>query len=47
MEGFQGMTGLLTKLVEEISIAKEEARLNAQAADKGKMTQNAWSTLPV
>ena len=41
MEGFQGMARLHTKTVEDMYIAKEEARLNAQAADKGKMTQNA------
>ena len=41
MEGFQGMARLHTKTVEEMASAKEESRKNAQAADKGKMTQNA------
>ena len=41
MEGFQGMARLHTKTVEEMQVQKEEARSNAQAADKGKMTQNA------
>jgi alpha-galactosidase len=41
MEGFQGMARLHTKTVEEMAAAKEEARSNAQAADKGKMTTNA------
>ena len=41
MEGFQGMARLHTKTVEEMSAQKEEARKNAQAADKGKMTTNA------
>ena len=41
MEGFQGMARLHTKTVEEMAAQKEEARANAQAADKGKMTQNA------
>ena len=40
MEGFEGMARLHTKSVEELAAAKEEARRNAQAADKGKMTQN-------
>ena len=35
MEGFQGMARLHTKTVEEMSAQKEEARENAQAADKG------------
>ena len=41
MEGFQGMARLHTKTVDEMAAQKEEARKNAQAADKGKMTQNA------
>ena len=41
MEGFQGMARLHTKTVDEMAAAKEESRRNAQAADKGKMTQNA------
>ena len=41
MDGFQGMARLHTKTVEEMAEAREEARKNAQAADKGKMTQNA------
>ena len=41
MEGFEGMARLHTKTVEEMSAQKEEARKNAQAADKGKMTTNA------
>ena len=41
MDGFQGMARLHTKTVEEMAAAKEEARSNAQAADKGKMTTNA------
>ncbi len=41
MDGFQGMARLHTKTVEEMAAQKEEARKNAQAADKGKMTQNA------
>jgi len=41
MEGFAGMARLHTKTVEEMAAQKEEARNNAQAADKGKMTQNA------
>jgi alpha-galactosidase len=38
MEGFRGMARLHTKTVEEMAAQKEEARANAQAADKGKMT---------
>ena len=41
MEGFQGMARLHTKTVAEMAEEKETARANAQAADKGKMTQNA------
>ncbi len=41
MEGFAGMARLHTKTVEEMQAQKEAARANAQAADKGKMTQNA------
>jgi alpha-galactosidase len=41
MDGFQGVARLHTKSVEEMAAQKEEARKNAQAADKGKMTQNA------
>ena len=41
MDGFRGMARLDTKTVEEMAVAKEEARANAQAADKGKMTANA------
>ena len=41
MEGFEGMARLHTKPVEEMAIAKEEARTNAQAADKGEVTTNA------
>ena len=41
MDGFAGMARLHTKTVEEMAAQKEEARTNAQAADKGKMTQNA------
>ena len=41
MEGFEGMARLHTKTVEEMSAQKEEARKNAEAADKGKMTANA------
>jgi alpha-galactosidase len=41
MDGFQGTARLHTKTVEEMAQAKEEARKNAQAADKGKMTKNA------
>ncbi len=35
------MARLHTKTVEEMAAQKEESRNNAQAADKGKMTQNA------
>jgi alpha-galactosidase len=38
---FHGAARQHTKTVEEMQAAKEEARANAQAADKGKMTQNA------
>jgi alpha-galactosidase len=41
LEGFTGMARLQTKTVEEMQRQAEEARRNAQAADKGKMTQNA------
>ena len=41
LEGFAGMARLHTKTVEEMAVQKEESRKNAQAADKGKMTQNA------
>jgi alpha-galactosidase len=41
MTDFQGMARLHTKTVEEMQAQKEAARANAQAADKGKMTQNA------
>ncbi|MDX1934094.1 MAG: alpha-glucosidase/alpha-galactosidase [Capsulimonadales bacterium] len=41
MEGFQGMARLHTKSVEEMQAQRDEARANAQAADKGKMTKNA------
>jgi alpha-galactosidase len=41
MVGFQGTARLHTKSVEEMAAAREEARANAQAADKGKMTKNA------
>ena len=37
----QGAARLHTKTVEDMAKAKEEARSNAQAADKGKMTANA------
>jgi alpha-galactosidase len=40
MDGFQGAARLHTKTVEEMAAQKEEARKNAQAADKGKMTAN-------
>ena len=40
MEGFQGAARLHTKTVDEMAQAKDEARTNAQAADKGKMTTN-------
>ena len=39
--GFQGMARMPTKTLEKMSAQKEEARKNAQAADKGKMTTNA------
>ncbi len=35
------MARLYTKAVEEMAAQREEVRRNAQAADKGKMTQNA------
>ncbi|MBC8142698.1 MAG: alpha-glucosidase/alpha-galactosidase [Armatimonadetes bacterium] len=41
MDGFEGSARIHTKTVEEMTAAKEEARANAQAADKGKMTANA------
>ena len=41
LEGFEGMARLHTKTVEEMTAQRGEARKNAQAADKGKMTQNA------
>lgn len=41
MKGFQGAARQHTKTVEEMAQAKEEARQNAQAADKGKMTAKA------
>lgn len=41
MEGFTGVARLHTKSVEEMAAQKEAARASAQAADKGKMTQNA------
>jgi alpha-galactosidase len=41
MDGFQGTARLHTKTVEEMAQAREEARNNAQTADKGKMTKNA------
>ena len=41
LEGFEGMARLHTKTVAEMAAQREEARMNAQAADKGKMTQNA------
>jgi alpha-galactosidase len=41
MDGFQGMARLHTKSVEEMQAQRDEARANAQAADKGKMTKNA------
>jgi alpha-galactosidase len=41
MIGFQGTARLHTKSVEEMMAAREDARANAQAADKGKMTKNA------
>ncbi len=39
--GYQGAARLHTKTIDEMMQAHEEARANAQAADKGKMTQNA------
>jgi len=45
MEGFRGMARLHTKTVEEMAAQKEEARANAQAADKGKMTANSGGSL--
>ena len=39
MEGFEGMARLHTKTVAEMAAQREEARKNAQATDKGKMTQ--------
>lgn len=41
LEGFAGAARLHTKTVEEMAAARDEARKNAQAADKGKMTRNA------
>lgn len=41
MVGFKGMARLETKSVEEMQARAAEARANAQAADKGKMTKNA------
>ena len=41
MTGYQGAARVHTKSVEEMAEAKEEARGNAQAADKGRMTTNA------
>ena len=41
MDGFKGMARLETKTVEEMQERANEARANAQAADKGKMTTNA------
>jgi len=41
LEDFRGAARLVVKSVEEMAAAKEEARANAQAADKGKMTRNA------
>jgi alpha-galactosidase len=41
MVGFQGTARLHTKSVEEMMAQQEQARANAQAADKGKMTKNA------
>jgi alpha-galactosidase len=37
----EGAARVHTKTVEEMAAAKEQARANAQAADKGKMTANA------
>jgi alpha-galactosidase len=39
--GFKGMARLHTRTVKELSSQVAEARRNAQAADKGKMTKNA------
>ena len=41
MENFAGAARLHTKTVDEMAEEKDEARKNAQAADKGKMTANA------
>ena len=41
MADFQGMDRLHTKTVGEMAAQKEEARRNAQVADKGKMAQDA------
>ena len=41
LEDFHGAARLHTKTVDEMAAQKEEARANAQAADKGKMTANA------
>lgn len=41
MTGYEGAARQHTKTVDEMAAAKEEARKNAQAADKGKMTANA------
>ena len=41
MDGFQGMARLHARTVAEMAAQREEARRNAQAADKGKMMQNA------
>jgi hypothetical protein len=41
MDGFKGVARLHTKSVEEMQEKANEARSNAQAADKGKMTKNA------
>jgi alpha-galactosidase len=41
LDDFQGAARLHTRSVEELSAAKEEARRQAQAADKGQMTTNA------
>lgn len=40
MDGFTGMARLHTKSVEEMAAAMDEARRNASAADKGKMTRS-------
>lgn len=39
LDGFEGMARLKTRSVEELAARKQEARANAQAADKGKMTK--------